>query len=595
MPTYNAPLRDMRFVLHELLGVEREFAVLPGFEEASAELTDAILEEAAKLCEQVIFPTNGSGDEEGCVLENGEVRTPSGFKAAYQALVTGGWPALACDPAYGGQGLPETLQFCVEEMLCSGNVAFSLYPGLTHGAYRALLAHGSDALKARFLPKMVAGTWSGSMCLTESHSGSDLGMLRTRAVPQGDDTYRITGTKIFITSGEHDLTENIIHLVLARLPDAPPGTKGISLFLVPKFLVNADGSLGSPNGVHCGALERKMGIKGSSTCVLNFEDAEGYLVAERNRGLQAMFTMMNHERLTIGMQGLGLAEVAYQSATAYARERLQGRSSSGPKALDKEADPIIVHPDVRRMLLKARAYNEGARALASWIALQIDIAHRHPDAAKREQAEDLVMLLTPVIKAFLTDYGSEACNECLQVLGGHGYITEWGMEQFVRDARIAQIYEGTNGIQALDLVRRKLFTHNGRLIRRYLTMVESFLTENQADPALEGTLGPLASALATLQQTTAWLKAEAKHDPEVLGSAAVDYLRLMALVTLAYLWARMAKVAIAHTEGPEAAFYRAKLATADFYMKRLLPQAAALAEVIMSGSDSLMALDADAF
>ncbi len=595
MATYHAPLRDMRFVLHELLEVEREFASLPGFEETNAELTDAILEEAAKLCEQVIFPTNRTGDEEGCVFDSGEVRTPSGFRAAYDALVEGGWPALACDPVYGGQGLPETLKFCVEEMLCSANVAFSLYPGLTHGAYRALLAHGTDELKAKFLPKMVQGTWTGSMCLTESHSGSDLSILRTRAVPQGDDTYRITGTKIFITSGEHDLSENIIHLVLARLPDAPLGTKGISLFLVPKFLLNTDGTLGQRNGVHCGALERKMGIKGSSTCVLNFEDAEGYLVGEPHHGLPAMFTMMNHDRLTIGIQGLGLAEVAYQSATEYARERLQGRSSSGPKAPDKEADPILVHPDVRRMLLKARAYNEGGRALASWIALKIDIAHRHPDPAKREEADDLVALLTPVIKAFFTDYGSEACNECLQVLGGHGYITEWGMEQFVRDARIAQIYEGTNGIQALDLVRRKIFMHNGRLTQRYLATLEAFLDDNQGDPAMESVLAPLGSAFATLQATTAWLKAEAKRDPEALGSAASDYLRLLALVTLAYLWARIAKVAVPHTKGPEAAFYRAKLATANFYMKRLLPQVMTLAEVIVSGSESLMALEADAF
>lgn len=595
MTIYRAPIREMRFVLHELLSAECVLAELPGYEEVTPELVDAILAEAGKLCEEIIFPTNRTGDLEGCRLQDGKVRTPKGFKEAYQVLVTGDWLALACDPMYGGQGLPETVHFFVEEMLCSANVAFSLYPGLTHGAYITLQKHATDELKRRFLPNMVAGIWSGSMCLTEPQSGTDLGLLRTRAVPKSDGSYRITGTKIFITAGEHDLTENIIHMVLARMPEAPAGVKGISLFLVPKILVNEDGSLGERNHVTCNAIEHKMGIKGSATCVLNFDDAVGYLVGQPHRGLRAMFTMMNHERLAIGLQGLGLAEVAYQSAAAYAQERLQGRSLRGPLCPDKPADPIIVHPDVRRMLLTARAYTEAARALAGWIALQIDISERHPDARIREQAEDLVALLTPVVKAFFTDYSVEACNLCLQVLGGHGYISEWGMEQLVRDGRIAQLYEGTNGIQALDLVRRKLAMHDGRLVQRFFTLMDDFLAKNAPDASLQPFLKPLSRALASLKETTAWITHEARVDPNVIGAAATDYLRLMALVALAFMWARIARIALLKSSQQEGAFYRAKLATARFYMARLLPQSAALSETIMSGAAPLMELDAASF
>ncbi|RKZ37508.1 MAG: acyl-CoA dehydrogenase [Gammaproteobacteria bacterium] len=595
MAIYKAPVRDMQFVLHEMYEAEQVFASLPGCEEATRDIIDAILEEAGKLCENVIFPTNRTGDEEGCRFDDGAVTTPSGFKEAYSALTEGGWTSLACDPEYGGQGLPETLHFFVEEMLCSANVAFSLYPGLTHGAYNALHAHGTDELKSRYLPNMVAGRWSGSMCLTEPHSGTDLGLLRTKAEPQDDGSYRITGTKIFITGGEHDLTENIVHLVLARLPDAPPGIKGISLFLVSKFLVNEDGSLGERNGVVCGSIEHKMGIKGSATCVLNFDDAVGHLVGQEHRGMNHMFTMMNHERLAVGLQGLALAEVAYQSAADYAKDRLQGRSPTGAKQADKAADPIIVHPDVRRMLLTAKAYNEGARALSGWVSLNIDIAERHPDPSTREVAEDLVLLLTPVVKAFFTDYGMEACNLCLQVFGGHGYISEWGMEQLVRDARIAQLYEGTNGIQAMDLVGRKLPMHEGRLVNTYVQTIEAFLAETASDKALTEFNEPLAASLGILKDTTDWLAENTAKNPEEVGAAAVEYLRLMALVTLAFMWARAAHVAMKKTNGEEAGFYEAKLATARFYMNRLLPQVTSLVYSIRAGADTLMAMPEASF
>jgi alkylation response protein AidB-like acyl-CoA dehydrogenase len=590
MAIYKAPLREMRFVLHELLQAEHAFSQLPGFEEATTDVMDAILEEAGRFSEEVIFPTNRTGDEEGCTFENGVVRTPTGFKEAYKLLSEGGWTSLACDPVYGGQGLPETLNFLVDEMIASANVSLSLYPGLTHGAYVCLSEVASEAIKRTFLPKMVKGTWSATMCLTEPHCGTDLGLVRTKAEPDGNGAYRISGTKIFSTGGEHDLTENIIHLVLAKLPGAPEGTKGISMFVVPKFLVNDDGSLGARNSVSCGSIEHKMGIKGSATCVLNFDEATGYLVGQPHGGMPAMFKMMNHERIKVGMQGLSLAEVAYQSAVQYARERLQGRSLTGPKFPNQAADPIIVHGDVRRMLLTARAYNEAARALAAWVAMRLD-AHRHPDAAAREEAADLVALLTPVIKAFFSDYGSEACNLCLQVLGGHGYISEWGVEQLVRDARIAQLYEGTNGVQAKDLVGRKLSMHDGRLIKRYLQLLEHFVAENRGEAHLSEFLDPLASAVKTLTDTTAWLAREARRDPETAGAAATDYLRMMGLVSLAWMWSWMAKVALEK----EGAFYRAKLTTARFYMQRLLPQVKTLEATIASGSRALMDMDADAF
>lgn len=595
MTVYKAPIRDMQFVLHELLDAEACFAELPGGEEASADIIDAILEEGAKLCENVVFPTNRTGDIEGCRFDNGEVHTPSGFKEAYAAIADGGWTALACDPEYGGQGLPHTLSVFIEEMLQSCNMSLALYQGLTRGAYVAIHAHGTDALKRTFLPKLVDGSWSGVMCLTESHAGTDLGLLRTRATPDADGSYRVSGSKIFITGGDQDITENIVHLVLARLPDAPDGVKGISMFLVPKYLVNDDGTLGDRNAVSCGSIEHKMGIKGASTCVMNYENAVGYLVGERHKGLRAMFSMMNHERLMVGQEGLAQAEVAYQSAVDYARERIQGRALSGPKAPDKAADPILVHPDVRRMLLTGRAYNEAARALLGWVSLNVDISERHPDAQAREHADDVVALLTPVIKAYFTDYGSEVCNLCLQVFGGHGYVSEWGMEQLVRDARIAQIYEGANGIHALDLAGRKLSMHDGRLVKRYLSTLKAFLDEHTDDAALAEFTVPLAGAVANLESATRWIATASAKDPEEIGAASYDYLKLMALVSFGYMWARAAAVSMPKVEGDNSGFYQAKLTTARFYMKRLLPQVESLAKTLRAGSDTLMDLPAESF
>ncbi len=455
MAVYKAPLKDINFVLNEVLDVS-SLAGLPGYEDATPDTIQAILEEAAKICENVLFPINRSGDEEGCAYENGVVRTPKGFKQAYDLFREGGWTAVTCDPEYGGQGLPATVGFALQEMFTASNQAFAMYPGLSHGAYEALSRHGSDALKKLYLPKLADGTWSGTMCLTEPHCGTDLGLLRTRAEPQADGSYAITGTKIFISAGEHDLTENILHLVLARLPDAPGGTKGISLFLVPKFLPKADGTVGERNGIRCGAVEHKMGIKANATCVMNLDGAKGWLVGELNKGMPAMFVMMNAARLGVGMQGLGIAETSYQSAVAYARDRLQGRSLTGPKNAAGPADPIIVHPDVRRMLMIQKSFTEAARALSLWVGMLIDEAHSHPEADKRAAADDLVQMLTPIIKAYFTDMGSECANLAVQTYGGHGYIRENGVEQLVRDARITQLYEGTNGIQALDLVGRKL-------------------------------------------------------------------------------------------------------------------------------------------
>lgn len=595
MAVYKAPIRDMQFVLHELLDAEACFAELPGGEEASADIIDAILEEGAKLCENVVFPTNRTGDIEGCRFDNGEVHTPSGFKEAYAAIADGGWTALACDPEYGGQGLPHTLSVFIEEMLQSCNMSLALYQGLTRGAYVAIHAHGTDALKRTFLPKLVDGSWSGVMCLTESHAGTDLRLLRTRATPDADGSYRVSGSKIFITGGDQDITENIVHLVLARLPDAPDGVKGISMFLVPKYLVNDDGTLGDRNAVSCGSIEHKMGIKGASTCVMNYENAVGYLVGERHKGLRAMFSMMNHERLMVGQEGLAQAEVAYQSAVDYARERIQGRALSGPKAPDKAADPILVHPDVRRMLLTGRAYNEAARALLGWVSLNVDISERHPDAQAREHADDVVALLTPVIKAYFTDYGSEVCNLCLQVFGGHGYVSEWGMEQLVRDARIAQIYEGANGIHALDLAGRKLSMHDGRLVKRYLSTLKAFLDEHTDDAALAEFTVPLAGAVANLESATRWIATASAKDPEEIGAVSYDYLKLMALVSFGYMWVRAAAVSMPKVEGDNSGFYQAKLTTARFYMKRLLPQVESLAKTLRAGSDTLMDLPAESF
>ncbi|MHA1152248.1 MAG: acyl-CoA dehydrogenase C-terminal domain-containing protein [Alphaproteobacteria bacterium] len=601
MVTYAAPLDDIRFCLNELFDYEARVTSLPGFEEATPELVDAVLEEAAKFCVNELLPLNRSGDEEGCTFENGVVRTPAGFKEAYRAFAEGGWAGLACDPAYGGQGLPQTLQYILEEMICSTNLSFGIYPGLTHGAYNALARYASDEIKARFLPKMAEGTWAGAMCLTEAHCGTDLGLIRTKAVPNGatgpdgQPAYKITGTKIFISGGEQDLTENILHLVLAKLPDAPPGSRGISMFLVPKILAKADGSLGPRNGVSCGSIEEKMGIHAASTCVMNFEDAEGYLIGEAHGGMRAMFAMMNTERLDVGVQGLGLAETAYQSAVVYARERLQGRALSGAKYPDKAADPILVHPDVRKNLLTMRATIEGCRALGIWIATEVDVAEKHPDEAVRQEADDLVALLTPIIKAYFTDMGFEATNLGMQVFGGHGYIREHGMEQLVRDARIAQLYEGTNGVQALDLVGRKIPRHTGRFLRRFFHPVLTFIEANQTEAELAEFILPLAKAFGRLQQATAWIAQQGLKDPEEAGAAATDYLRLFALTALAYLWARSAKVVLDRPEAERQDFHRAKLATARFYMTRVLPQTSSLFAAINAGAKPIMAVQEDWF
>ena len=597
MVTYAAPLDDIRFALYDLWDYDGRVAALPGCEEAGRDLVDAILEEAARFCENELLPLNLPGDEEGCTFENGVVRTPKGFKDAYDTFSESGWHGLSCDPQYGGQGLPKILQFILEELICSTNLSFGIYPGLSNGAYNALALHGSDAQKALFLPKLVEGTWSGTMCLTEPHCGTDLGLIRTKAVPNGavgptgETGYKITGTKIFISAGEHDLTDNILHLVLAKLPDAPPGAKGISLFLVPKVTVKPDGSLGPRNGISCGSIEHKMGIKASSTCVMNLEQAEGLLVGAPHGGMRAMFTMMNTARLAVGLQGLGLAETAYQSAVTYAKERLQGRALSGAKQPDKPADPILVHPDVRKTLLTMRAQIEGARALAMWVGTAIDVAEHGSDEKTRREADDLVALMTPIIKAYFTDLGFEATNLGIQVFGGHGYIREHGMEQLARDARIAQIYEGTNGIQALDLVGRKLPTGTGRLLRRFFHPVLAFIEETQTDAELAEFVLPLAKSFGRLQQATAWVAQQGLRDPEEAGAAASDYLRLFALTALAYMWARTAQVVLAVPEAERSDFHHAKLATARFYMTRVLPQTSGLFAAINAGAAPVMAVE----
>lgn len=592
MPSYQAPLKDMQFVLHELWNIQQHIQNLAHYRDLDPDIIDPILEEAARFVTSELVGLNQKGDQEGCHFEQGNVRTPAGFKEAYHHLVEGGWMTLNADPAYGGQGLPKPLQVLLDEMLCSANVSFSLYTVLTQGAAHALATFGTESLKQTYLPKLISGEWSGTMCLTESHCGTDLGLLRTKAEPIGKDTYAITGTKIFITSGEHDLTENIIHTVLARLPDAPAGVKGISLFLVPKYLVNADGTLGDRNPVFCGAIEHKMGIKGSATCVLNFEGAQGYLIGEKNQGLKAMFSMMNLERLNIGLEGLGLAETAYQNALSYGKDRLQGRGAKGAQYPEKPADPIIVHPDVRRMLLTMKAFTEGARALAIWIAMQIDIAKWDEDAHKREEADSLVALLTPVIKAFFTDKGFEACNLGLQVLGGHGYIAEWGMEQLVRDARIAQIYEGTNGVQALDLVKRKLIGNDGASLKAFIAHMLAFVHEHKDVKELQEFSKPLAMACQTLIETSDYILAEAKKNADAAGAASTDYLHMLGLVTLAFMWAKMAHVALLKQDDH---FYQAKLETARFYMGRVLPQVMSLQKIVQAGSESLMRMAIEMF
>lgn len=592
MVAYKAPLRDMQFVLHELHEFDRVQELL-GYEEFSADDVDSILDGAAKLSEGVLRPINRAGDEEGCTLADGVVRTPHGFRDAYRAYAEGGWASLACDPKFGGQGLPHTVRVLVEETICSANLPFASYTMLIQGAYGLLHANASDCLKQLYLPQLVAGKWTATMCLTEAHSGTDLGLVRTRAVPEMDGSYRIIGTKTFISAGEHDLAENIVHLVLARLPDAPAGSKGISLFVVPKVLLNAEGRLATRNRVSCVSIENKMGQRACTTCVLNFEDAVGWLVGEPHRGLHAMFSMMNTARLGAGIQGLGIAEAAYQGAVHYARERLQGRSLSGAIYPDQPADPIIVHPDVRRMLLTMRAYVEGMRALGQWVAQEFDRRERHPDPGIRAAADEFVALMTPVVKALFSDLGSECANLGVQVYGGHGYICDNGMEQYVRDVRVAQIYDGTNGIQALDLVRRKLGA--GQLVHRFYEPVQAFLQAHGAAANLAEFVQPLADAFARLQEVTAWIILATRSDPEEAAAVATEYLRLFGLVALAFMWSKMAAVALPRVNGPDAEFYRAKLGTARFFLQRLLPQGEALAKVVVAGGGSLRAFDVASF
>jgi len=592
MPSYKAPLADIRFVLDDLLDVG-QLASLPGYADATPDVLAAVREEAAKLCEEVLAPLNQKGDAEGCHYETGVVRTPNGFREAYDAYREGGWPAMVASPEYGGQGLPHVAGVVLDEMLCSSNLSFSMYPLLAHGAVGALDRWGDEELKRRFLPKLVDGSWTGTMCLTEPHAGTDLGLIRTRAVPAGDGAYLVTGTKIFISAGEHDLTDNIIHLVLARLPDAPAGTKGISLFLVPKRLPTEESAAGSPNGVTCGSIEHKMGIKANATCVMNFENARGWLVGEPHKGMRAMFTMMNGARLGVGMQGLGLAEVSYQNALAYTKERLQGRAARGPVAPNADADPIIVHPDVRRMLLTMKAYIEGMRALAYWVGMLVDVEERHPDAARREEAADLVALMTPVIKAFCTDVGFEITNLALQCFGGHGYIREYGMEQFVRDARIAQIYEGTNGVQAMDLLGRKVPDGNGRLVKRFAELVERDLATAASVPALSGLVAPVRDAMRVLGQATRGVMTRAAQNPDEVGAAAVDYLRMFGVAATAWMWVRMATVASGMNGGRDG-IAASKLATATFFIAKLLPQVHSLAAQVDAGASPVMSVEPSA-
>ncbi|TLX63160.1 acyl-CoA dehydrogenase [Stutzerimonas nosocomialis] len=591
MADYKAPLRDMRFVLNEVLEAPALWQSLPALAEVvDADTAEAVLEEAGKITANSIAPLNRSGDEEGCRWNDGVVSTPAGYPEAYRLYAEGGWVGVAGDPAFGGMGMPKAISAQVEEMINSASLAFGLYPMLTSGACLSIHAHGSEALKEKYLPNMYAGVWTGSMCLTEPHAGTDLGLIRTKAEPQADGSYKVSGTKIFITGGEHDLAENIIHLVLAKLPDSPAGSKGISLFLVPKVLVNDDGSLGERNALSCGSIEHKMGIQASATCVMNFDGATGWLVGEPNKGLAAMFTMMNYERLGVGIQGLATGERSYQSAVEYARERLQSRAPTGAVAQDKAADPIIVHPDVRRMLLTMKALNEGGRAFSSYVALQLDIAKFSEDPAARERAEAQVALLTPVAKAFLTDMGLETTIHGQQVFGGHGFIREWGQEQLVRDCRITQIYEGTNGIQALDLIGRKVVGSGGALYRPFSEEIRSFIANAPAEQR-EFT-EPLRLALDNLDELTAWVLDRAKGDPNEIGAASVEYLHVFGYTAYAYLWARMAAAALGKT-GDD--FYVAKLGTARFYFARLLPRIHSLSASVKAGSESLYLLEAAQF
>ncbi|ODS68512.1 MAG: acyl-CoA dehydrogenase [Acidovorax sp. SCN 68-22] len=594
MPTYTPPLRDMQFVMHEVLGVCDELKALPPHADVDAETLNAVIEEGGKFATDVIFPLNISGDTEGCTLDKAthEVKTPEGFKEAYAKYVEGGWPALSCDTAYGGQGLPFVLNQCMYEMMNSANQAWTMYPGLSHGAYEALHAHGTDEQKKLYLPKLTSGEWTGTMCLTEPHCGTDLGLLRTKAEPLPDGSYKITGNKIFISAGEHGMAANIVHLVLARLPDAPAGSKGISLFAVPKFKVNADGSLGERNPIFCGALEHKMGIHGNATAQLNIDGAIGSLVGQPNKGLAAMFVMMNAARLGVGNQSLGLTEVAYQNALAYAKDRIQMRSLSGVKAKDKPADPIIVHPDVRKMLLTAKAYAEGGRALAIFCALLLDKELHHPDEKVRKDSGEMLALLTPIVKAFLTDNGFNATVMCQQVFGGHGYIKEWGMEQFVRDARINMIYEGTNTIQSLDLLGRKILGNNGATLKKFGKLVGALVQEEGVNEKMAEFINPLAGLADQMTKFTTELGFRGMQNADEVGAAAVDYLRVAGHLVFAYFFARMAQVALREiAAGNSDPFYGAKLQTARFYFAKLFPETASLMRTARAGAKSLMETD----
>ncbi len=597
MPAYKAPVEDTLFLLNDVFGIQRH-ANLPGFADM-ADMLEPILSEGAKVCEEAFAPLNRIGDQMGCKRnEDGSVTTPKGFKEAYDAYRAGGWMGLAVPEEYGGQGLPYTLSAAMNEFASAANMALAMYPGLTMGAIAALLVHGSEEQKQTYLPRMVTGDWTGTMNLTEPHCGTDLGLLKTKAVPNGDGSYAISGTKIFISAGEHDMADNIVHLVLARIEGAPAGTKGISLFVVPKFLVNADGSLGARNGVSCGSIEHKMGIHGNATCVMNYDGATGWLVGEANRGLNAMFVMMNEARLGVAIQGLAQSDVAYQNAVIYAKDRIQGRALTGPKAPDKAADPIIVHPDVRRNLMTMRAFNEAARAFVLWAALKSDVAHRSDDAKAKQEADDYMGLMTPILKGVLTDVGFDNAVKAQQMYGGHGYVEEWGMSQFVRDARIAMIYEGANGIQALDLVGRKLGKDGGRAVMTFFNEVGSFIKENEADEGLKPLLKPLQASLGHLQQATMWFMQNAMAKPDNAGAGSHDYMHLFGLVALGYMWAQIARTAqekLKAGANGQTERMNHKLVTARFFMERMLPETGAHLARISTGADTLMALPAEAF
>ena len=595
MPTYTPPLRDMQFVMHELLQVVDNLRQIPRYSELDVDTVNAVLEEGGKFAAEVLFPLNISGDTEGCTLDPAShaVTTPTGFRQAYRQYIDGGWAALACDPEYGGQGLPVVLNQAFYEMLNSANQSWTMYPGLTHGAYAALHAHGTEAQKQTYLPKMTSGEWTGSMCLTEPHCGTDLGLMRTKAEPMADGRYKITGNKIFISAGEHDMADNIIHLVLARLVDAPPGIKGVSLFIVPKIHVNADGTLGERNGIYCGGLEHKMGIHGNSTCQMVLDGAIGTLVGQANKGMQAMFVMMNAARLGVGNQSLGLTEVAYQNALAYARERIQMRSLTGAKSPSQPADPIIVHPDVRKMLLTAKAYAEGGRVLQTFCAMLLEQEHSHPDEKQRLESAEMLALLTPIVKAFITDNGWTATSACMQVFGGHGFIKEWGMEQYVRDARINMIYEGTNTIQSLDLLGRKVLSNNGASLRKFGKLVATLVAQEGVNEKMAEFITPIAVLGEQITKFTTEIGFKAFQNPDEIGAAAVDYLRVAGHLVFGYFWARMAQVALREiAAGTTDPFYLAKLQTARFYFARLFPETATLMRSARTGAKVLMDTDA---